>query len=134
IRMRTLRLLLGSRANAAVMALLALALQAGSSGYVQACPMKIGAMAANHACCHASKACHGGQRATRKACCFLGVMSPCAAGAVSEARLTSPTTPVAAMAPTPAVNAAWATLAVPVSTAAPPIPAASPPRTSVLLI
>jgi hypothetical protein len=132
--MRTLRFLLGSRANAAVMALLALALQAGSSGYVQACPMKASAMAANHACCQASKACHGGQKGTRKACCFLGVMSPCADGAVSEARLTSPTTTVAAIAQTPVVNAAWARLAVPVSTAAPPIPTASPPHTSVLLI
>jgi hypothetical protein len=116
------------------MALLALALQAGSSGYVQACPMKASAMSATHACCHMAKACRGMQTMPRKACCFFGVLSPCADGAVSEARLTSQTTVAAAIAPTPAVNAAWATLAVPVSTAAPPIPTASPPHTSVLLI
>lgn len=132
--MRTLRRLLGSRANAAVMALLALALQAGSSGYVQACPMKMSAMSATHACCRAAaaKACHGGM--ARKACCFLGVMPPCSDGAVSEARLTPPTAPVAVIAVTPVVNAAWAMPAVPVSTAAPPIPTVSPPQTSVLLI
>jgi hypothetical protein len=125
--MHTLRRLLGSRANAAAMAVLALALQAGSNGYVQACPMKMTAMSANHSCCHA---CHG---ATRKACCFLGVLAPCADGAVSEARLTRPTTLMIAVASAP-ITSAWATLAVPISTAAPPIPTASPPRTTILLI
>lgn len=119
------------------MAVLALALQAGSNGYVQACPMKMSAMSATHACCQtaSAKACHmGAKTASRKACCFLGVMSPCADGTVSEARPTRPTMQVLAVAQAPAVLAAWATLAVPVSTAAPPIPTVSPPRTTILLI
>jgi hypothetical protein len=133
--MRTLRRVLGSRANAVAMAVLALALQAGSNGYVQACPMKLSAtssMSATHSCCHACQ--HGTKAPTRKACCFLGVMSPCADGVVSEARVTRPTTQLVAVAAAPVVNAAWATLTVPVSTAAPPIPTVSPPRTTVLLI
>ena len=84
MRMRLLRRLLGSRAHVAAMAVLALALQAGSSGYVQACPMKMQTMTARHACCQAAKACHMPGRTQRKACCFFGVMSPCADGAVSE--------------------------------------------------
>ena len=110
------------------MAVLALALQAGSNGYVQACPMKMSAMSATHSCCHA---CHG---ATRKACCFLGVLAPCADGAVSEARVTRPSTQVVAVAAAPAAMTAWAALDVPIATDAPPIPTVSPPRTAILLI
>src|SRR5262252_1696557 len=130
--MRALRLFLGSRAHAAVMAVVALALQAGSSGYVPACPMKAPMMAASHACCQA-KSCHSPVKAPLKACCFLGVLAPCADGVVSEARLTAPTSPAAVVAAAP-VMPAWAALAVPVSGVAPPIPTASPPRTTVLLI
>jgi len=132
--MRTLRRLLGSRANAVVMAVLALALQAGSSGYVQACPMKMKtAMSATHACCGAAQACHMPVKTARKACCFFGVMPACADGVVSEARLTAPTMTAAVVA-WACATPDWAALAVPVSTAAPPIPTASPPRTTVLLI
>jgi len=115
------------------MAVLALALQASSSGYVQACPMKTQAMMAGHACCQAAKACHVPGRSQRKACCFFGVMSPCADGAVSEARLTAPTQTAAVVAAAPALPL-WAALALPTSTSAPPILEAPPHRSSILLI
>src|SRR5262249_58935651 len=103
-------------------------------GYVQACPMKMRtAMTATHACCQQAQACHMPSKAARKACCFFGVMPPCADGVVTEARLTAPTAPAAIVAEV-TTAAAWATIAAPISTAAPPIPTVSPPHTSVLLI
>src|SRR5262245_4909330 len=132
------------RRQASWLAVVALALQASTSGYVAACPMKADAAAAR-ACCRAQQAdapmpaCHAkAAKASKKACCFLGVMSPCADGAVAEARLTPPTTSVAAAVATLPVAAAWAAPAVPVSTTAPPGCAAhsatGPPRLTPLLI
>src|SRR5689334_4045656 len=127
MRMRLLRRLLDSRRHVAAMAVLALALQASSSGYVPACTMKAQMMSAGHACCMAAaaKACHMPMQTQRKACCFFGVLSPCADGAVSEARLAAPTA-TAALIAAARVMPDWAALAVPAQTAAPPVLEAPP--------
>src|SRR2546426_10982420 len=121
---------------------LALVLQATSAGFVPAGDMAARAKFGGCPRCQAEVAmpsCHAkapAQTASRKACCFFGIMPPCADGAVAKARLTSPTTPAAPIALV-SVTADWATPDVPVSTAAPPGIAkltTGPPRTTVLLI
>lgn len=121
---------------------LALVLQATSAGYVPACDMMAKA-AKVHGClgCHQiakAPACHGNaatQSSARKACCFFGVLTPCADRALHAVQVPAPT-------PTAVVDLATAspTWDSPLMTASVAMPpgiadlATGPPRTTVLLI
>ena len=117
-------------------------LQATSAGFVPACDMyaKFKARSCPQ-CDEVAKApsCHGtaaAQNVPRKACCFFGVMLPCADGAVGEARLTAPA-PTAAPVAIAVTTPEWAVPTISTSVAVPPgigELATGPPRTTVLLI
>jgi len=121
---------------------LAMVLQATSAGFVPACDMYAKLKVRSCPQCPVvakAPSCHGtaaAQNAPLKACCFFGVMLPCADGAVGEARLTAPA-PAAAPVAIAIATPAWESPAITISVAVPPgiaELATGPPRTTVLLI
>lgn len=118
-------------------------LQASSAGYVPACDMMAKAAMA-HGCpgCHQiakAPACHGTaatQNLPRKACCFLGVLTPCADGALRAVQVPAPAQN-AAVVDLAVASPDWASPTSSISVAMPPgiaDLATGPPRTTVLLI
>ena len=124
---------------------LALLLQATSPGYVPACDMMAKAAKA-HGCpgCHQIAkvpSCHAGAVAAaknlpRKACCFLGVLMPCADGALRAVQVSAPAanaTLLALAVAAPAWESPTATLSVVMPPGIADL-ATGPPRSTVLLI
>jgi len=118
-------------------------LQASSAGYVPACDMMAKATKA-YGCpgCHQitkAPSCHGSaasQNLPRKACCFFGVLTPCADGALRAVQVPAPA-PNAAVVDLATASPDWASPTSSISIAMPPGIAdlvTGPPRTTVLLI
>lgn len=117
-------------------------LQATSAGFVPACDMYAKAKVKSCPQCpvvNQTPSCHGtasAQDVPLKACCFFGVLTPCADRAVGEARLISPA-PTAAPVAIAVTTPDWAVPTISISVAMPPgigDLATGPPRTSVLLL